>query len=292
MLVCPECHQPLDALPAHCEKCGFTPGYDDGFIAWAPEIASNYGGFPPESFANLAAIEADNFWFKARNRLILWALSKHFPSFDSLLEIGCGTGFVLAGIAGRFPNARLTGSEMFTSGLVHAMPRLPQAELVQMDARRMPYDAEFDVVAAFDVIEHIKEDEAVLGNLFRAVRPGGGCLITVPQHQWLWSTVDEAACHERRYSAKELHRKIEAAGFRITASTSFVSILLPAMLLSRLVAKRSEQAKADDELRLPRWIDRVFMAAMNVEAATIKLGIRWPLGGSRLVVATRPLGNP
>jgi len=287
VLTCPECRHPFSFAQSRCINCGFSPETIDGFVAWAPELVRSYEGFPPESFEELATVEAGNFWFRARNRLIVWALEKYFPKFGSLLEVGCGTGFVLSGIAERFPEAKLTGSEIFTAGLVHAAQRLPNVELVQVDARRLPYSEEYDVVAAFDVIEHIREDEQALASIFQATKPGGGCLITVPQHRWLWSSIDEQACHERRYSAQELHTRIEEAGFRILMSTSFVSILLPAMLLSRLVAKRSTKSKSADELRLPPWMDRIFSAAMAFEAATIRWGLRWPFGGSRMVVAVK-----
>ena len=287
VLICPACHHSFPTEQGRCKHCGFSPDTVDGFVAWAPNLMSSYEGFPQESFEELAAVEADNFWFRARNQLIVWALAKYFPDFRSLLEVGCGTGFVLSGIANRFPGAKLTGSEIFTHGLVQAVRRLPHVELIQADARRLPYRDEFDVVTAFDVIEHIKEDEAALANLYQAAKPGAGCLITVPQHQWLWSSVDEEACHVRRYSAQELHTKIEKAGFRIVMSTSFVSLLLPAMLLSRLVDKRAKKSESSDELRLPRWMDRLFSIVMALEATTIKLGLRWPFGGSRMVVAIK-----
>lgn len=70
-------------------------------------------------------------------------------------------------------------------------------------------------------------------------------------------------------------------------STSFVSILLPAMLLSRLVAKHSAKSESADELRLPPLIDVIFSAAMAIEAATIRWGLRWPFGGSRMIVAVK-----
>lgn len=289
MLICPKCQKVFSPEHGQCGACGFLPESIDGFLAWAPELVRDYGGFPSESFAELAAAEADNFWFQGRNRLILWALTRYYPNFHSLLEVGCGTAFVLSGIAGRFPEARLVGSEIFPAGLRYAAERLPKVELVQMDARRLPYEREFDVVAAFDVIEHIKEDDVVLANLFRATKPGGGCLISVPQHPWLWSAVDEAACHERRYRACDLHRKVESAGFNILLSTSFVTLLLPAMLTSRLLGKRSDGSGATDELRLPGAVNRIFTGLMRVEAAAIRAGVRWPVGGSRLVLARRPM---
>lgn len=287
MILCPSC----DAKNIHaengCPQCGFVPARVDGFLAWAPELAKHNDGFPEESFEGLARVEAGNFWFRARNVIVLWALRKYFPGFQSLLEVGCGTGFVLSGIAQAFPQARIAGSEIYTAGLSFAARRLPGVELLQMDARRLPYEREFDVVAAFDVIEHIKEDELVLKNLYRAVKPGGGCLITVPQHKWLWSPVDEEACHQRRYGAAELHRKIEAAGFTILRTTSFVTLLLPLMLVSRLGARRSGTSVGGEELQLNARLDRLLELIMRFELWLISLGVSLPMGGSRLVVARR-----
>jgi SAM-dependent methyltransferase len=99
------------------------PARVDGFLAWAPELAKNNDGFPQESFEGLARVEAGNFWFRARNDIILWALRKYFPGFHSLLEVGCGTGFVLSGIVQAYPNARMAGSEIYPTGLAFAAKR-------------------------------------------------------------------------------------------------------------------------------------------------------------------------
>lgn len=287
MIVCPACSAKNIHAEDGCPHCGFVPTRVDGFLAWAPELAKHNGGFPEESFEGLSRVEAGNFWFRARNVIIQWALRKYFPGFQSLLEVGCGTGFVLSGIAQAFPNVRTVGSEIHTTGLKFSATRLPSVELLQMDARKLPYEAEFDVVAAFDVIEHILEDELVLQNFHRAIKPGGGCLITVPQHQWLWSPVDDVACHQRRYSARELHAKAEAAGFRVVRSTSFVTLLLPLMLASRLTVRRSGDAGDSRELILNPVFDYILEAIMRLEHFVIKSGLSLPFGGSRLLVCQR-----
>ncbi|MCW5668591.1 MAG: class I SAM-dependent methyltransferase [Hydrogenophaga sp.] len=284
MIVCPSCNSDSIQSGKGCGECGFTPARVDGFLAWAPELAKQNDGFHKESFEGLARVEAGNFWFRARNAIIVWALRKYFPDFQSLLEVGCGTGFVLSGISQAFPQAKIAGSEIYTTGLAFAAQRLPCVELLQMDARRLPYVEEFDVVTAFDVIEHILEDELVLQNFHRAIKPGGSCLITVPQHQWLWSPVDEDACHQRRYSARELHVKVQAAGFQIVRSTSFVTLLLPLMLASRLAARRSGTSGGSEALQLNPIVDRVLDAVMRMERLIIKSGVSLPIGGSRLVV--------
>lgn len=285
---CPECSTAHDTADWHCPGCGYVPGRQEGVPVLAPELARGGAGYQPEAYAELAVLEAGNFWFRARNRLIVWVLRRHFPQLRRYLEIGCGTGFVLAGVADAFPQARLTGSEVFSAGLPYAAGRVEKAELLQMDARRIPYVDEFDVIGAFDVLEHIDEDEAVLGEMSRALRPGGGIIITVPQHPWLWSRQDEYACHVRRYRSGELREKVQRAGFRVEMQTSFVSLLLPAMLASRF-AQRSAPADsgAMAELRLPRPLNLAFSAVMSLERWLIRAGVRFPAGGSLLLVAAK-----
>jgi SAM-dependent methyltransferase len=252
------------------------------------------GGFRPEYFAELAQLEPGHFWFESRNALIVWSLRKHFPGLRSFLEVGCGTGFVLTAIASAFPAARLAGVEAFGAGLVFARQRLPGVELLELDAQRLPYDAEFEAAGAFDVIEHVDRDEEVLAQLGRAVVEGGALLLTVPQHPWFWSYQDDLVCHVRRYAAVDLRRKVERAGFEVLDTVSFVSLLFPAMWLSRRLPGR-RQARGDDgmaDIRIGRWQNRVLGVVMAWERALIRAGLRFPVGGSLLLVArksTRPL---
>jgi len=260
----------------------------DGFEAYAPDLAHGGGGFKASYFSELARLEEGNFWFRARNEIILWALTKYAPNFNSFLEIGCGTGYVLAGIAGKFPGARLYGSEIFTDGLAFASKRLPSVNLMQVDARRIPFIDEFDVVGAFDLLEHIKEDEIALSQIHKALRPSGVLLLSVPQHAWLWSATDEYAFHQRRYAAIEIHEKIKAAGFRVIRSSSFVTTLLPAMMVSREFQKRSgNKFDPTAEFKINPVVNSILEWVLNVERAGIRLGISYPVGGSRFVVAKK-----
>lgn len=248
-------------------------------------------GFKTHYFKELAELEAGNFWFRARNKLILWALHKYSPGLQSFLEIGCGTGFVISAVSKRFPEARLSGSEYLEEGLVYARQRVPGAEFTQMDARNIPYESELDAIGAFDVLEHIKEDEVVLQQICKALKPGGIVFITVPQHRWLWSAVDEYACHVRRYGSNELHQKVCKAGFEIIRSTSFISVLLPAMYLSRLLQWNKTDMNMDDVagLHINPILNKIFEWFLGFELVLIRVGISLPVGGSRLLVARKPM---
>lgn len=288
MIRCPACGNPYPASPSYsCPKCGFAPQQIGNILAWAPEAAARDDGFDPTAFAYLAEREARHFWFQTRNALIIWALRTYYPDMASLLEIGCGTGFVLSGVAQSFPDAALTGTEIFPTGLEFAAKRTPTARFMQMDARNLPFDEEFDVIGAFDVIEHIEDDERVLRELHKTLKPGGGLLITVPQHTWLWSAADIVAHHKRRYNADELHAKVSSAGFEIQRSTSFVCFLLPLLLLSRAAARRNKAKNYTREFEISPVTNAIFAQISNLEAFWIRHDIDFPLGGSRLLIATK-----
>jgi SAM-dependent methyltransferase len=270
-----------------CPICNSQINETDGFVSYAPSFSKEGGGFKANYFADLANLEAKNFWFKARNELIIWAMKKFCLPFQSFLEIGCGTGYVLSGIAEYFPYVKLKGSEIFTEGLHFASARLPNVDFMQMDARKIPYRNEFDVIGAYDVLEHIEEDEAVLGEIYAALKEKGFLLLTVPQHQWLWSGVDDYACHVRRYSLPDLNQKLKSAGFEVIRSSSFVSLLLPAMLISRLGKKTPTASQVVNEFEIPEWLNIVLYKLMRLEIGAIKLGLSFPVGGSRLIVARK-----
>lgn len=286
---CLSCHARYASSIRNCPICSFVPALVDGFDSYALDFAHGGGGFKSSYFSELASLEEANFWFKSRNKLIIWALKKYNSNFQKMLEIGCGTGYVLSGISKDFPMATLYGSEIFIAGLGFAAERLPSAKFMQMDARNIPFENEFDVIGAFDVLEHIKEDEEVLAQMCIALKPEGLILLTVPQHAWLWSPIDEYACHERRYAASDLHQKIEAAGLRVIRSTSFVTTLLPAMMISRFLQKKVTDKKFDAtaELKMSPWLNSLLTRMLSTELVLIKNGINFPVGGSRLVICRK-----
>jgi SAM-dependent methyltransferase len=282
MKICLACDQPFESTGWTCPHCGDAPagGNSPSFAPYRDDVGSS---FPTDAASQLELLEAGSFWFRARNELLAWALSRYFPGAASFLEVGCGTGFVLAGIHSKLPDLRIEGGELDLEGLSVARRRLPGVHLYRMDARRIPFENEFDVVGAFDVIEHIDEDELVLQQLARATQPGGGVLITVPQHPALWSAADELARHRRRYTRSELIAKLEQADLRIVRVTSFVTLLLPAMLLHRRRTRTPERTVG--ECALPPYIDRWLERTMRIERSLIQSGVSFPAGGSLLAVA-------
>lgn len=265
-----------------------APARIDGFDAYAPARAHDDAGFDPALFRAIAACEPRHFWFRARNRLLLWLLARHAREARDVLEIGCGSGYVLAAIRARFPAWRVVGSEVHVAGLAIARERLPDTPLIQLDATAMPFTACFDAIGAFDVIEHIADADAVLAGIRRALRSGGVAVFSVPQHRWLWSQADVTAHHQRRYARGELERALRGHGFDIRWSSSFNSLPLPLLWLAR---KRPAPADPLAEFRLAWPLQRALGAMLALEYGLTRLGLRWPFGGSRVLVAQRPRDN-
>src|SRR5919109_743270 len=252
MKLCLACRRNFSREGWECPACGYEPPEQDGIRLFAAREAEAGDGFDERSFEHLPSAEVASFWFRARNRLVLWALETYFPHARSMLEVGCGTGYVLSGVASAFPQIRLVGSELFPDGL-----------------------------------EHIEEDQEVLAELHRAVRPAGGLLVTVPQHPKLWSPVDDYSRHVRRYVRRELVAKLNRAGFDLMRLTSFVTLLLPVMALSRLRQRRSRGFDPLAEYRSPAFVDSALGCVMAAERSLIRAGVSLPSGGSLLAVASR-----
>jgi SAM-dependent methyltransferase len=289
MKICKNCSTYHSNQNWICPECGLIPEGKDGFISLltADEKCIDFG-YRQDSFEILFELEANHFWFKSRNRLIVWLINKYFSNCANYLELGCGTGFVLSGIANSFPALKTVGSDISAVGLANAARRMSSVEMVQMDAANMLYFEEFELIGAFDVIEHIEDDCKALQEINKALKSGGGVIITVPQHAFLWSIADEQACHKRRYSNGVLKNKLEEAGFDVIRMSSFIALLFPAMLLSRALKQNGKGANDPlSELKLPKYLNIVFEVVCYFELLLIKAGINFPFGGSLVAACVK-----
>lgn len=241
--------------------------------------------FDPDAFERLARGEPGHFWFEERRRLIAWAVRRYFPAAESFCEIGCGTGFVLEGLARAQPHLKLTGIDRYPQGLAQAAKRLPGIDLRQGDIMTSSSLGPFDVVGCFDVLEHLQDDQRAVNELARAVRPGGGLILTVPQHPSLWSAADEIGHHQRRYTRSGLLHRLETAGLACRRATSFVSFLLPVLLMRRRTGLTREAALA--ELYPSGPANTLGCLLLRLERVLIVSGVSFPFGSSLLVVATK-----
>lgn len=253
-------------------------------------------------------IEDRHFWFRARNRIIGAAaarLTAGLPAGYRVLEVGCGTGVVLAQLERSCPAGRVVGMDLYHNGLVHARRRT-KCPLVQGDIHHLPFAPGFHLVGIFDVLEHIPDDRAILSRLFELTLPGGAVLLTVPAHQSLWSYFDEAAFHCRRYEAAQLRERLTSAGFVVEHLTEFMAATYPLVWLQRKVSSWRRRSGDDPmetafqmtsrELSIVPVVNGALELILRAEARLLTAlwarGRSLPLGTSLMAVARRPrLGN-
>jgi SAM-dependent methyltransferase len=248
------------------------------------------GGYNPEHFADLFAVEDRHFWFRARNRMITALAAeavRTLPPGYRVLEVGCGNGNVLRHLEKACRGGTLVGMDYFPEGLRLARKRCG-CHLVQGDLALPPFRGDFQVIGIFDVLEHLPDDAAVLGHLWRMLRPGGTLLLTVPGHASLWSDFDEASGHCRRYEEEELRRKLRETGFAIEHVTQYMATIYPLVWLSRRRRRRGDLADAvRRELRIVPLVNTVLALLLSQEARWVARGGRLPVGTSLVAVARK-----
>jgi SAM-dependent methyltransferase len=237
-------------------------------------------------YARMAELEDRHWWFAARRRILTEVLARLVarPAAPRLLEAGCGTGGNLAMLS-RFgevaafePDAEARRMAQEKSGFDVRDGRLPGD---------IPFEpGGFDLVAAFDVLEHVEDDLASLRALHAQLRPGGSALITVPAFEFLWSRHDERHHHWRRYAKAALVGRAAAAGFTPVVATCFNSLLFPLIAGVRLGKRILGLDEVEDEVLPPHPINRILYALFASERHLVGR-VPLPLGVSLLMIARK-----
>jgi SAM-dependent methyltransferase len=121
----------------------------------------------------------------------------------------------------------------------------------------------YDLIGAFDVIEHIDDDSAALASIASRLKPGGKFVMAVPAHQWMWSAHDVVNHHKRRYSKAGLKRLIEGSPMRLIKVGYFNSLLFPLAVAERAGSKLRGNENANVKLPpapLNSTFEKVFAA--------------------------------
>ena len=264
----------------------------DGIKCYHPDIAESFDGYPSSGFDATDEVSLESFWVTSRTRLLRREIIKAVGGMPNakVFEIGCGVGTFLHSLSSE-PTIQLLGSEISLRGLRSAKAQCPTVEFIQMDAAAIPFVSEFDVIGAFDVIEHIDDDMTVLRGIHKALKPKGRLVLTVPQHEFMWSSIDEFVHHRRRYGREKLVSKIVSAGFQVDYVTSFVFMLFPLMLVSRLFDRtrkiKPTAADFNKQVRFNPFVNRIFSWFMRIDEFMIACRYSLPWGGTLLVVAKK-----
>ena len=217
-------------------------------------------------------------WYRARTDLLRAALGDYLGTPDRVLDVGSADGPSVGWMSGR---------QRFAIDLD---PRgLRPGTGVCASALALPFaDESFDVVGAFDVIEHCEPEGQAVDELARVLRPGGRLLASVPAYAWAWSDHDVRAGHYRRYTRPRIVRAVEAAGFEVLrASYGFTSVF--PMFAAERVARRVRGAKPLESgglMRLPVPVESALLRLSKVDAWLLRRQ-DLPFGSSVFVAAEK-----
>ncbi len=147
-----------------------------------------------------AEIEERHWWFVARRQILGTIIDAVLEPEATIVDVGCGTGANLAGLADRY---NCVGIDASSEAIRLARLRFPAVEFIHGQAPRdlSRVIQQTRLVLLTDVLEHVADDFALFSELLAATTPGTYFLITVPADPNLWSQHDESFGHYRRYDA-------------------------------------------------------------------------------------------
>ena len=237
-------------------------------------------------YQRMFEMEDTHWWFQSRYDLTSRVLERAAAGVDGKpirhLDMGCGTGMFLE----RQGDRRETyGLDFSTEGLRFSSQR-GLKRLVCADSQEIPFASNsFDIVTAFDLIEHVPHDDKLVAEVHRILRPGGFLLATVPAHPMLWSPHDIALHHMRRYRKKEFGSLFKRDLWEKRRFTySFFAIYLPAtgVRLMKRVSISNGHAEADTRTT-PALLNSMLKGLHQIENAWLER-LDAPIGLSLMTV--------
>ena len=229
-------------------------------------------------------LEREHWWFRIREKIIIQKIENEIGQKKlKILNVGSSTHRSSEALS-QF--GKVTSVEYDEECCDFVRNKLHQ-EVLNNSATDLPFeDDTFDMVCAFDVIEHIEDDKLAVKEMERVCKNKTGILFfTVPTYQSLWSVHDEINHHFRRYKMKELV-KLANSEDDFIVRTYFNFLLFPLIYLFRQFSKIRVKSyeKSDFENLNPKSVlNRVFAIVFNIESRIINY-VNFPFGVSAMIM--------
>ena len=214
-------------------------------------------------YQQMAELDDRHWWYRARRKILAELIRREVQpaAHARILEIGCGTGHNLAMLSGF---GHVDGLELDDEAAALSEKRLGRVIIRSPLPELEGVSNDYDLIGAFDVIEHIDDDHAALAAIATRLKPGGKFMMTVPAHPWMWTAHDVANHHKRRYSKRSLRALVEGSPLRLDKIGYFNSLLFPLAIVERAASKL--RGKDDGNVSLPpRPLNNLFEAVFASE---------------------------
>ena len=111
----------------------------------------------------------------------------------------------------------------------------------------------YDSIIAINVLEHVRDDQLALREIYKMLKKGGILVILVPCHKFLYNVIDKDLGHFRRYTKKELCGKINETNFTILCMHYFNTVGVVGWYLNGNLLKNAGVSPAAS-----KWFDRLY----------------------------------
>ncbi|MDP1728153.1 MAG: class I SAM-dependent methyltransferase [Bacteroidota bacterium] len=233
-------------------------------------------------------LERNNWWFKARQEIIRSQIIKltEGKTNISILNIGVATGASSIMLA-EFGKVK---SIEFDAECFEFVKEKLDIDIEQGSILELQFEPNsFDLVCAFDVIEHVENDQLAAIEMMRVCKPGGFVFVTVPAFMSLYGKHDIVNHHFRRYKSDGLKMLFSEQG-SIVYDTYFNSVLFIPIFLVRIINKlipgilKSKGSGSDFGMIQSKFLDRLFYKIFMFENGLLKKATRFPFGVSAMLI--------
>jgi SAM-dependent methyltransferase len=246
--------------------------------------------YPEEGNNFYYKLEDESYWFDHRNKIIMLLVDAFFKK-KAFLDVGGGNGYNSLHLQHKIDNVYLL--EPGFQGCFNAKERGVKTIVCSTLSELIEESVTLESVGLFDVLEHIEDDNQFLRDIYKVLDHDGCFIMTVPAFNFLWSKEDKEAGHFRRYTEKDLIKKVKKAGFQIEYSTYFFSILtLPIFFLrslpSLLFNRSQDSHSTKNQHQLPNnFLGKIFRYYLDKEILDVKRFRKKSFGSSLIIVAKK-----
>ena len=221
-------------------------------------------------------------WGKARQEIVQQCMKKVVTHDVNILEIGAGYGG-MTGMLSSF--GTVNAIEPYAKAVSYLRAKL-KVKTFHGTFESFTGTEKYDVITCFDVLEHIEDDRQALAKMATLVNDKGLLVLTVPAFRFLWNRHDEINHHFRRYSKKELLKKIPG-NLKVKKASYFNTFLFPVAILDKLVLSKNKRSYSFNPNSV---VNRVLYRIFSAEKPVLRF-LNLPFGVSILLIAEKMPGK-
>lgn len=168
-------------------------------------------------------------WHTRKLQMVLGQISS--PP-ETILDVGCASGWFLSQVQKKFPKAKCTGIDIYKDAIRYGKKKYPKMSFYVSDAGKLPFKAQsFDLVICTEVLEHVNDPSGVISEMKRVLRKKGQLVIELDSGSilftivwYLWGLSRGSVWHHAHlhsFTVRKLENLLKRSGFAIERKRQF-----------------------------------------------------------------------